>query len=232
MQKIGFSPSLMCMPLLRVEEQIAFLNNKCDAYHVDIMDGHFVPNITLSPTFVKEVNAIATLPLDCHLMVENPINYVDELAKVGASMITVHVESLNGKAYRLFNRLNELGIKKGLAVNPETSVSELTQLLKHIDKVTVMTVDPGFAGQPFISDALDKIEQLAKFRAENDLDFKIEVDGCCNKTTFYSLATAGADVFVLGSGLFNQDEDIAQAWEKFSLDLDSSLKDKITVERA
>ncbi len=222
MENVSFSPSLMCMPLLKTEQQIRFLDGKCDSYHVDIMDGHFVPNITLSPTYVKEVSELSSLPFDCHLMVTNPQDYVDELVANGAAMITVHIESINGVAYRLFNRLDSLGVKKGLAINPETSVQELYQLLPHVDKVTVMAVDPGFRGQPFIPDVLDKIKDLATYRSLKDLTFQIEVDGSCNTETFKRYKEAGVDVFVLGSALFNQDE-IETAWEKMAVDFENCL---------
>ncbi|MCW9719059.1 ribulose-phosphate 3-epimerase [Avibacterium sp. 21-599] len=208
------SPSLMCMDLLKFKEQIEFLDKAADYFHIDIMDGHYVPNLTLSPFFVQQVNRISTKPLDCHLMVTQPENYIDELAKSGCNMITLHVETISGQAFRLFEKIARLGMKIGLIFNPETPIEAAKYYLHKVDKVTVLTVDPGFAGQCFIPEMLQKIEELKRYRQQHHLNYLIEIDGSCNPKTFNRLIKAGADVLIVGSsGLFNNDPDISKAWQ-------------------
>ena len=208
------SPSLMCMDLAAFKTQIAFLDRHADYFHIDIMDGHFVPNLTLSPFFVSQVSPLATLPLDCHLMVNRPQDYIVPLAEAGANMITLHPETLNGQAFRLIAEVRRLGMQVGLIINPETPPSAMQYYLHHADKVTVMTVDPGFAGQPFIREMLHKIAELKTWRAREGLAYDIEVDGSCNTTTWQPLISAGADVLIVGSsGLFNRSDDLPRAWE-------------------
>lgn len=211
------SPSLMCMDLSKFREQIEFLDSKVDYFHVDIMDGHFVPNITLSPFFVSEVRKISSKPIDCHLMVTNPENYIEQLAKSGASMITLHPETINGQAFRLFDQINALSMKVGIIFNPETSLDAIKYYAHRINKATVMTVDPGFAGQPFISEMMGKVGELRQLRDENQLDFEIEIDGSCNERTYRTLAAAKVDVFIVGtSGLFGLNQDIRKSWDKMT----------------
>jgi D-allulose-6-phosphate 3-epimerase len=220
----AIAPSLMCMDLTRFGEQISFFNGKIAYFHIDIMDGHFVPNITLSPYFVGQLKKLAIAPIDCHLMVTRPENYVASLAAVGSSMISFHAETANGLAFRLINQIRSSGMQCGLVLNPETALEQAALYLDLIDKVTVMTVDPGFAGQPFIPGMLRKISQLRDYRRRHQLDFRIEIDGACNKTTYAALVDAGADILVLGSsGLFNHNEDIAIAWRKMQQELTEAL---------
>ncbi|MBJ3815883.1 ribulose-phosphate 3-epimerase [Shimwellia pseudoproteus] len=208
------SPSLMCMDLADFRSQIEFLNCHADYFHLDIMDGHFVPNLTLSPFFVSQVSKLATLPLDCHLMVTRPQDYIAPLAEAGAQMLTLHPETLNGQAFRLIGHIRERGMKVGLIINPETSPEVMKYYLHYADKVTVMTVDPGFAGQPFIREMLNKITELKNWRTREGLGYEIEVDGSCNTATWLPLIGAGADVLIVGSsGLFNRSDDLSHAWE-------------------
>lgn len=144
------SPSLMCMDLLKFKEQIEFIDSHADYFHIDIMDGHFVPNLTLSPFFVSQVKKLASKPLDCHLMVTRPQDYIAQLARAGADFITLHPETINGQAFRLIDEIRRHGMKVGLILNPETPVEAMKYYIHKADKITVMTVDPGFAGQPFI----------------------------------------------------------------------------------
>jgi D-allulose-6-phosphate 3-epimerase len=216
------SPSLMCMDLLRFKEQIEFIDQHADYFHIDIMDGHFVPNLTLSPFFVQQVKRVATKPLDCHLMVTNPQDYIEPLVQSGAGFITLHPETLSGQAFRLIEKIQNYGIKVGLILNPESPIEIIKYYIHKVDKITVMTVDPGFAGQSFVPEMLDKIKQLKVYREENNLDYEIEIDGSCNKNTYKKLIEAGADVFIVGtSGLFNNAPILEDAW--------SIMKDQITV---
>ncbi|HBO39531.1 MAG TPA: allulose-6-phosphate 3-epimerase [Pasteurellaceae bacterium] len=212
-QNILISPSLMCMDLVKFKEQIEFLNKKAAYFHIDIMDGHYVPNITLSPFFVSQVKKISTIPLDCHLMVTNPENYIDDLAKAGCNIVTLHVETISGQAFRLFEKIHHLNMKIGIVLNPETTINNAKHYLHKVDKITVLTVDPGFAGQSFIPEMLDKIKELKTYRECNNLSYKIEIDGSCNSKTYEMLISAGADILIVGSsGLFNNAPDIEQAW--------------------
>lgn len=208
-----FSPSLMCMDFLRIKEQTEVLNQYCDFYHVDIMDGHFVKNITLSPDFVKAFSKIAKKPIDCHLMVTNPEDYIESLAAAGATYISPHAETINAQAFRIFNQIESLGLKKGVVLNPATPISCIAPYLNRLDKITIMTVDPGFAGQPFIPEMLEKIAELKALKEEKGYDFLIEVDGSCNQKTFAQLAKAGTEIFIVGSsGLFSKSENLEEAW--------------------
>lgn len=210
-----FSPSLMCMDLLNIKEQIDIINERADFYHVDIMDGHYVKNITLSPDFVRAIHGVCKLPLDCHLMVTDPDDYIDVLAEAGAGYICPHAETINADAFRIINKIQATGCKVGVVLNPATPLSYIQHYIHRLDKITIMTVDPGFAGQPFIEEMLDKIAEAKKLKEENGYKYLIEVDGSCNEGTFKRLAEAGTEVFIVGSsGLFGLDEDLPTAWDK------------------
>jgi len=205
----------MCMDLTKFKEQVDILNERADFYHVDIMDGHFVKNITLSPFFVEQLNKITKLPIDVHLMVEFPGDYIDELAKSGATYICPHAETINKDAFRIINKIKSLGCKAGVVLNPSTPVEWIKYYIHLVDKITIMTVDPGFAGQPFIPEMLEKIKELKKIKEENNYSYLIEIDGSCNERTFKRLTSAGAEVLIVGSsGLFNLEEDLVVAWDK------------------
>lgn len=215
MKKMMFSPSLMCMDLLSMKEQVEILNERADFYHVDIMDGHFVKNITLSPFFVSTLKRVSKLPIDVHLMTEYPDDYIEELAKAGADYICPHAETINKDAFRIINKINSFGCKAGIVLNPATPIEWIKYYIHLLDKITVMTVDPGFAGQPFIPEMLDKIKELKELKEKNGYNYLIEVDGSCNERTFDILTEAGAEVLIVGSsGLFNLDSDLPKAWDK------------------
>ena len=215
MKKMMFSPSLMCMDLLSMKEQVEILNERADFYHVDIMDGHFVKNITLSPFFVSNLKRISKLPIDVHLMTEYPDDYIEELAKSGADYICPHAETINKDAFRIINKIKSFGCKAGIVLNPATPIEWIKYYIHLLDKITVMTVDPGFAGQPFIPEMLDKIKELKELKEKNGYNYLIEVDGSCNERTFDILTEAGAEVLIVGSsGLFNLDSDLPKAWDK------------------
>ncbi|MPW24424.1 ribulose-phosphate 3-epimerase [Alkalibaculum sp. M08DMB] len=213
--KAKFSPSLMCMDFLNMKEQLEILNERAEFYHVDIMDGHFVKNITLSPDFVNAIKPASKIPLDCHLMVTNPDDYIESLAKAGAGYICPHAETINTNAFRIINKIKSFGCKAGVVLNPATPISTLKHYIHLLDKITIMTVDPGYAGQPFIVEMLDKIKEAKALKEENGYDYLIEVDGSCNQKTFKMLNNAGAEVYIVGSsGLFSLDSDLKTAWDK------------------
>ncbi|WP_270792529.1 D-allulose 6-phosphate 3-epimerase [Enterococcus casseliflavus] len=213
MNKVEFSPSLMTMDLDKFKEQITFLNDQVDSYHIDIMDGHYVSNISLSPWFIQEVRKISTLPLSAHLMVTEPAFWVQQLIDINCEWICMHAEVLDGLAFRLIDQIHDAGLKAGIVLNPETPVSVILPYIDLLDKVTIMTVDPGFAGQRFIEGALDKIVELRELREEYDYHYVIEMDGSSNRKSFKRIDEANPDIYIVGrSGLFGLDDDIAKAW--------------------
>lgn len=213
MNKVEFSPSLMTMDLDKFKEQITFLNDQVDSYHIDIMDGHYVPNISLSPWFIQEVRKISTLPLSAHLMVTEPAFWVQQLIDINCEWICMHAEVLDGLAFRLIDQIHDAGLKAGIVLNPETPVSVILPYIDRLDKVTIMTVDPGFAGQRFIEGAVDKIVELRELREEYDYHYVIEMDGSSNRKSFKRIDEANPDIYIVGrSGLFGLDDDIAKAW--------------------
>lgn len=213
--KAKFSPSLMCMDLLDIKNQIETLNTRADLYHIDIMDGHYVKNITLSPDFVKAISSITDVPLDCHLMVTNPDQYIESLANAGATYICPHAETINAEAFRMIHKIKSYGCKAGVVLNPATPLSYIQPYIHLLDKITIMSVDPGFAGQPFIKEMLEKVKEAKLLKEQNNYSYLIEMDGSCNEHTFTQLKEAGVEVFIVGnSGLFDLHEELPQAWNQ------------------
>ncbi|MGT2948624.1 D-allulose 6-phosphate 3-epimerase [Streptococcus devriesei] len=213
MSAVEISPSLMCMNLDKFKEELTFLNQHASSYHIDIMDGHFVPNITLSPWFIGEVRKLSNLPLSIHLMVSDQAFWVAEMIKMNCEWICMHAEALNGLAFRLIDQIHDAGLKAGIVLNPETPVSAILPYIDLLDKVTVMTVDPGFAGQRFLESSLEKIVELRHLRDEHSYHYVIEMDGSSNRKTFKRIDEAGPDIYIVGkSGLFSLTDDIAQSW--------------------
>ncbi|WP_261641308.1 D-allulose 6-phosphate 3-epimerase [Erwinia mallotivora] len=212
-----FSPSLMCMDLTLFKEQITAMNNKADFYHVDIMDGSYVRNITLSPFFIEHLKKITTVPIDVHLMVNHPEDIIPLCLDAGADIISFHPETANNKIFRLLNQIRDAGKKCGVVLNPATPAESITEYAHLLDKVTVMSVDPGYAGQKFIPESLNKIKQLISMREKQGYHYLTEIDGSCNEKTFGQIAASGVDVFIVGtSGLFSLDADVSRAWDKMT----------------
>lgn len=213
--KAKFSPSLMCMDLTCFKEQIVAMNGRADFYHVDIMDGNYVRNITLSPFFIENLKKITDVPIDVHLMVNHPEDIIPLCLDAGADIISFHPETANNKIFRLLNQIKDAGRKCGVVLNPATPVESIREYAHLLDKVTVMSVDPGFAGQKFIPESLNKIRQLVKMRETDGFHYLTEIDGSCNEKTFNVIAQTGVDVFIVGSsGLFSLAEDVSVAWYK------------------
>lgn len=213
--KAKFSPSLMCMDFLDIKKQIEFLNSKVDAYHVDIMDGHYVKNLTLSPSFVEAISNVASKPIECHLMTTNPKDYIDPLIKAGATMISLQADTITNQAFRVINYIKNKGKKVGIVLNPADPVIYLKHYIHLLDKITVLTVDPGYAGQPFIPEMLKKIKELSEIKKKNNYSYVLEVDGSCNEKTFKQYYKSGIEQYVLGTGLFNKSKDLVEAWDIF-----------------
>src|SRR6202167_6104356 len=170
--------------------------------HIDIMDGHFVPNLTMGPPVVKSLRKVTNLPFDCHLMIENPVDFIGEFADAGADWISVHYEACRN-LHRTLEMIAEHEMKPAVVINPATRVDFLVEILPMVHHVLVMSVNPGFGGQKFIPFSLDKIRRLVELRAELDLNFRIEVDGGVAHDTIASVVEAGADLLVAGSAVFD-----------------------------
>src|ERR1700728_395070 len=170
--------------------------------HIDIMDGHFVPNLSMGPPVVKSLRKVTNLPLDCHLMIDNPVDFLAEFADAGANWISVHNEACR-HLHRTLEAIAQHGMEPAVVINPATRSDLLVEILPMVHHVLVMSVNPGFGGQKFIPFALDKIRQLAGLRAEMNLNYRIEVDGGVAHDTIASVVEAGADLLVAGSAVFD-----------------------------
>lgn len=173
-----------------------------DYIHIDVMDGHFVPNITIGPLIVEAIRPVTSLPFDVHLMIENPEKYIQNFVRAGADIISVHTESCR-HLHRTIYQIKEQGIKAGVVLNPATPIEMIRDVLTDIDLVLLMTVNPGFGGQTFIPNVLKKIEQVKRWKDEQNLTFEIEVDGGINDETAKQCVEKGVDVLVAGSYIFN-----------------------------
>ena len=218
--QVQISPSLMCMDLVHFAEQIRFFDVHAHFLHIDIIDGHYVRNFALSPYFMKDVARLTTVPMDAHLMTTDPADFLEMMAKAGARWISPHAETIDRFAFRTINAIRDLGCRPGIVLNPATPLDTIRHYIHLIDKITFLTVDPGYAGQPFIREVMDKVAEARALRGQRGLAFLIEIDGACNRSTFPELIKAGADVLVVGSsGLFGLDPDISRAWEIMCADL-------------
>lgn len=196
------APSILSADFSKLGEEIRSVEKAgADWIHVDVMDGHFVPNITIGPLIVKAARRVTSLPLDVHLMIEDPDKYIEDFAKAGANLISVQVEAcvhLN----RTVGMIKALKLRAGAVLNPATPLSALEWILEDVDYVMIMTVNPGFGGQQFIPNSIDKIRALRKIIQDRGLSTLVEVDGGVNEKTIKNISDAGADVFVAGSAIF------------------------------
>lgn len=204
MQRHLIAPSILSADFSRLGEEVRAVSAAgADVIHVDVMDGHFVPNITIGPLVVKAVRQVTELPLDVHLMIENPDRYLEAFVSAGADWLTVHVEA-DRHLHRTIHRIKELGKKAGVVLNPATPLAMVEPVLEDVDLVMVMSVNPGFGGQSFIPSALARIRQLKEMIDGRGLEAGIEVDGGISPETLPLVAAAGANIFVAGSAIFGQ----------------------------
>ncbi len=202
---VKIAPSILSADFARLGEEVQAAERAgADLIHVDVMDGHFVPNITIGPPVVKALKGIATRPLDVHLMIENADRYIGNFADSGADILTVHSEACV-HLHRTIQNIRECGVKAAVSVNPATPLSDIDFIIPYVDMVLLMSVNPGFGGQKFIPEVLDKIRDLRKMLKAKGSDAEIQVDGGVKVDNVAEVVSAGADIVVMGSAFYNSD---------------------------
>jgi ribulose-phosphate 3-epimerase len=210
-QIIELAPSILSDDFAKLAREIERVEKAgADAIHLDVMDGHFVPNITIGPPAIASIRKITGLPLDVHLMIERPDSYIDDFIRAGANWISVHVEADN-HLDRTLHYLQDNGIRAGVAINPGTSLSSLDEVIPWVDYVLVMTVNPGFGGQKFIPSMLKKIRRIRESAVCNNYRARIEVDGGISAHNLNEVINAGAEIIVAGNAIFGPEKDASEA---------------------
>ncbi|MDD3831623.1 MAG: ribulose-phosphate 3-epimerase [Clostridia bacterium] len=204
MKKVLISPSLLSFDFANVGQQaVQLIKDGADMLHLDVMDGVFVPNITFGAKFVADINKVTDATLDVHLMIVNPINYIDQFVKAGADIITIHYEATEQVRHTL-SAIRQRGVKAGLSIKPSTPVSVIAQYIDIVDLVLIMSVEPGFGGQSFIVNSLQRIAQTKQLIGNRDII--LQVDGGINRSNASSVISAGADCLVAGSAIYNEQD--------------------------
>lgn len=204
-REIIVAPSLLSCDFANIEKEVkAVTEAGADWLHVDVMDGHFVNNITMGPPVVKAIKKVSSIPLDVHLMIENPEKYVDEFIKAGSDILTIHIESTKNPL-EVLRKIKAQNVKAGITLRPKTDLKEILPFLTEVSLVLIMTVEPGFGGQSFMSEQVGKITQLRQEIQKIGLNIDIEVDGGINQETAKVCRDAGANAFVSGSYIFKND---------------------------
>jgi ribulose-phosphate 3-epimerase len=200
------APSILSADFSKLGEEVKAVEQAgADYIHIDVMDGHFVPNITIGPVIVKAVRGVTDLPLDVHLMIANPDDFIDDFVRAGADILTVHAEA-GHHLHRSIQHIRNAGVKPAVSLNPASPLDMIEYVLDDIDMVLLMTVNPGFGGQDFIPEVIPKIERLRKMIDKRGLDIELEVDGGIGPETINRVSSAGADVFVAGSAIYHSDD--------------------------
>ena len=203
---IQLAPSILSADFARLGEQVEDVTKAgADLIHVDVMDGHFVPNISFGASVMKSLDSLETAPYDVHLMIENPDSYLGDFGTEKTEYITVHQEACK-HLHRTIQHIRSYGVGAGVSLNPATPVSSLENILEDVDLVLIMSVNPGFGGQSLIPSTLRKIRKLAEIREKNDLKFRIEIDGGVNLKTIQDVAETGVDIIVAGSAVFGAED--------------------------
>lgn len=205
-RKIKLAPSILSADFSRLAEQIAEVSKAgVDYFHIDVMDGNFVPNITVGIPIIESLKKITPIPLDVHLMIANPSKYINSFASAGADIITVHMET-DPHMHRLIESIKKLSIKAGVALNPSTSLAVLDEVIRFVDLVLIMSVDPGFGGQKFIPESLNKIARLRHILDNENEKADLEVDGGICEANIVDVVKAGANVIVAGNAIFSKSD--------------------------
>jgi len=213
--KVKLAPSILSADFARLAEQVAEATSAgADYIHIDVMDGHFVPNISIGIPIVASLRPRTNLPLDVHLMIQHPEQYVSQFADSGADIITVHVEACSS-LHRLIHSIKELNVKAGIALNPATPLTSVEEILPYVDLVLIMSVEPGYGGQTFIPSSLDKISRLRKMLDNKKSNAELEVDGGITIDNAPGIVKAGANVLAIGSSIFDAKKGISQAMQMF-----------------
>lgn len=210
---IKIAPSILAADFAKLGEEVKEVEQAgAKLIHIDVMDGHFVPNISFGSIVLDAIRPLTDLPLDVHLMIENPDQYIEQFAKAGADYITVHVEACR-HLHRTIQLIRSYGVKPGVVLNPHTPIDSIQHILEDIDMVLFMTVNPGFGGQKFIHSVVPKVEALSTIIKERGLNIDIEIDGGINAETIVPCAKAGATIFVAGSAIYSKEDRTAALQE-------------------
>jgi ribulose-phosphate 3-epimerase len=214
-RRIQIAPSILSADFARLGDQVREAEAAgADMVHVDVMDGHFVPNITVGPLVVRALRPVTHLPLDVHLMIAQPERYIEDFARAGADFLTVHVETCP-HLQRTLQQIREAGVRPAVSLNPATPLVLLEEVLAEVEMVLVMTVNPGFGGQKMIPATIAKVQRLRQMIAARGLACAIEVDGGINEQTIGEIVQAGADILVMGAAVFAHPEGIAAALRRY-----------------
>ncbi|MBC8382814.1 MAG: ribulose-phosphate 3-epimerase [Candidatus Cloacimonetes bacterium] len=202
--KLKIAPSILSSDFLHLEKEIHAMEQAgADMLHLDIMDGHFVPNLTFGPGLVKQVSSITNFPIDAHLMITNPADFIDKFIDAGVNYLSFHIET-DANYVSLFRKIRKLGVKAGIAINPETSLDTLPEIIDEIDYVLIMSVHPGFGGQTFIEKSVEKVRKTKEIIGSRQIE--IEIDGGINFQTAKLVKEAGVNILVAGSFIFKSDD--------------------------
>jgi ribulose-phosphate 3-epimerase len=221
---VELAPSILSADFAHLAEQIRLAcEGGASLIHVDVMDGHFVPNITIGPPVVKSLRKATDLPLDCHLMIENPDQYIPEFAEAGADWVSVHQEAVR-HLNRTLHLIRSRGMQAGVVINPATPVETLSEVLDIVDYVLVMSVNPGFGGQEFIPGSVHKLRKLRELRDQRRLNYRIEVDGGVSLHTVAEVVRAGAEILVAGNAVFGEGDPTTNARQLLKAATEATLQ--------
>lgn len=224
-KKLLLAPSMGCCDLYDFEHQVRYIDENADFLHIDIKDGNYVKTFGVGPGFMTVLKKTVKTPMDAHLMVKHPQNFLEACAEAGAAYITPRTDCIESDAFVTINKIRSLGCKAGIALNPAAPLEAIRYYLPLLSKVTIMIVDAGYAGQKVITQMYDKIQTLVQWRNEMGLDFLIEADGSMNSGVYEPLYKSGADVVVLGPpALWNKNPDIEKAWGIMQKEIDEELQ--------